>query len=78
MAKLARLNCRNGGLNQCCSALNAAIVIGRKFENGDLPTSKILLVTDVLVGSDEQIEFAFGQSQQVAVLDFAPTALLSG
>jgi len=42
-------------------ALNAAMVIGGKFENGDLPASEILLVTDVLVGRDEQIEFLFGQ-----------------
>ena len=37
---------------------------------------RILLVSNILIGSDEQIEFAFGLFQQLAIFDSAPAALL--
>src|ERR1017187_6786160 len=78
LMKLARMHGRNCGLNKLRRRLDATIIIGRKFQNGNLPASEILLVTNVLVGRDEQVEFVFRQPEQIAVLDPAPAALLGG
>ena len=53
-------------------------LVCRKFENRDLATTKILLVGEALVGSDEQIELAFSEREQFAIPYAFPTHLLRG
>jgi len=60
----------------CGSAFDWTELVCRKFENRDLATAKILLVGEALVGSDEQIELAFSECEQFAVLYAFPTHLL--
>jgi len=45
----------NRGLNLSGKGGNAAQVVGGKFEDRDRASGEVLLVADVLVGSDEQV-----------------------
>ena len=76
MPKLAGLDGGNGGLNPGGGSTDAAQVVGGKFENRNAATGEVLLVTDVLIGRNEQVEAAFGQAQQVAILDASLAAFL--
>ncbi len=63
MPKLAGLKRGNGGPNQISSRLNAAEFVGRKFKNRNASACEVLLVLNILIGSDEQIKFVFGSFQ---------------
>ena len=60
MNEFAGFDFRDGGLNQTCCSEDAAVIVCRKFKKRDLSASEVLLVTNVLIGRDEQIGFSFG------------------
>ena len=61
MSKLAGLDGGNGVLNLNSRGADAAEGVSREFKNRDTASGKVLLVTDVLVGGDEQVELSFGE-----------------
>lgn len=74
--KFARLDRGDRGLNLGSSGMDTTELIGRKFEDGDATALQILLVAEVLVGSDEQVKCTFGALQQFSILDAGPASLL--
>lgn len=57
---------------------NSAKVIGGKLKDGEAPTREILLISEVLIRSNEEIEFLLCQTDEVAVFDSAPAPPLRG
>src|SRR5207249_1283998 len=50
--------------------------VGRQFNDGDLPTGKVLLIPEIFVRRDEHVEsIALGGVKQSAVLEFSPATL---
>src|ERR1017187_1504761 len=76
MTELTGFHRGDGGLDRGCRRGQAAEFVGGEFEDGDAPASEVLLVSDVLVGSDEQFKLGLRQAHQVTVFDAAPAALL--
>lgn len=70
--KLFGLNLVDRVLNQRRGGFNTLDIVGREFEDSNFPAGEVLLITNILVGSDEEIEISFSQSQQFTVLDAAP------
>ena len=66
----------NRGLNLNGGREETAQVVRGEFQDRDAASGEVLLVADVLVGGDKQVELAIRQTEQVAVLDAAPTAFL--
>ena len=62
----------------CGNGFDCTELVGREFENRDLAIAKILLIDEALVGGDEQIELAFSECEQFAVLYAFLTHLLRG
>ena len=56
---------------------NALDIVGREFEDRNLASGEVLLITNILIGSDEEIEISFSQAQQFAVLDTGPAPRLN-
>ena len=63
-----RADQRRGGFN-------APDIVGREFEDSNFASGQVLLITNVLIRSDEESELRFSKSQQFTVLDAAPMGL---
>jgi len=72
LPKLPRLNgCnRRAQRNRRCD--NAPQFVGGKFQNGDMPSGEVLLITQILIGGDEQVEFLFRQLELEAAMTEKP------
>ena len=44
-------------------------IVRRKFEDRDATSAKVLLITDTLISSNEEVELAFCQTQEFTVFD---------
>ena len=75
LSKLTRFDRFNRGLQQGSGIKNSAQIIRRKFQDRNPPATEVLLITDTLIGGDEQIELPFRQAQEFAVCDAFPTAI---
>ena len=75
LSKLTRFDRFNGGLQQGSGSKDSAQIIRRKFQDRNPPATEVLLITDTLIGGDEQIELPFRQAQEFAVCDAFPTAI---
>jgi hypothetical protein len=77
MPKISGSHCVNSGPQFRSCPLDASQVIAGKFEDGNLPSRKVLLVTDILIRGDEQIELRLRLLDQFSILEAAPTSPLS-
>ena len=59
----ARLKFADFRLNHCGCGGDAAKIVRREFQDSNSRTEKILLIPDILIGSDEKIELAGRQCQ---------------
>jgi len=75
LAELTWLYRFNGGLQQGSGSENSTQIVRRKFEDRNPTSTKVLLVTDTLIGSNEKVEPAFCQTEEFAVLDAFPTTI---
>jgi hypothetical protein len=58
---------------QPARGLDAMKIVRREFENRNEFAGKILLITNVLIGSYEQIKLGFGSLKQLAVSNTTPS-----
>lgn len=75
-SKVARFDPSDFSLDGYADGKDAAEVVGCEFDDCNPATEEVLLITDILVGSDEQIELDFGLPEQIAVLDSSPALFL--
>ena len=78
MAEFTRFYRFDGGLQQGSGSEDSTQIIRRKFQDRNPSTTEVLLITDTLIGGEEEIELAFRQSQEFAVLDTFPTTIAYG
>jgi hypothetical protein len=74
----AGLDGRHGKANQFTARQDAPEIVGGKFEDCGPSPLEILLVADILVASDEKVEFTVGFLNQIPIFDGMPTAFLGG
>lgn len=73
---LARLDRGDGGADVRTGGKDTAKVVAGEFKDRDAACREVLLVADVLIAGDEDVEFGFGQADEVAVPDGVPAAFL--
>ena len=69
--KLVKITGAKGGhgvLKQDGGGQDTTEVIGREFQNCNLPACEILLVADILLRGDEQGKFALSPPHQITIL----------
>lgn len=57
----------DGGHDVAGGGENAAKVVRGKLKDGEAPAREILLIAEVLIRSDEDVEFLLCQTDEVAV-----------
>lgn len=59
--KFMLTHCRNCGTNRVASSTNTPKIIGGKLKDCNAEICQILLITDALIRSNEEVEFVCGQ-----------------
>jgi hypothetical protein len=75
LSKLTRFDRFDRRLQQGSGSDDPTQIIRRKFQDRNPAATEVLLITDTLIGGEEEIALAFRKAQEFTVFDAFPTTI---